>query len=181
VEPVEPEAPADQKLVVSGDRWDVTFGLTNIYDRTWRDTNYAYNTGRQWYTGPSSIGWGEPSLASNLSFNWWNQPNAMFLRKELTINPATGQSLVLTTYADDGMAIYVNGKEVHRENLATNATASSMALARVAYSDAKQRPITITIPASELNQGKNVIAAQVHAYRRGESATFDLEATLKNQ
>lgn len=181
VEPVEPEAPADQKLVVSGDRWDVTFGLTNIYDRTWRDTNYAYNTGRQWYTGPSSIGWGEPSLASNLSFGWWNQPNAMFLRKELTVNPAAGQSLVLTTYADDGMAIYVNGKEVHRENLATNATAASMALARVAYSDAKQRPITITIPASELNQGKNVIAAQVHAYRRGESATFDLEATLKNK
>lgn len=180
VEPVEPEAPADQKLVVSGDRWDVTFGLTNIYDRTWRDTNYAYNTGRQWYTGPSSIGWGEPSLASNLSFSWWNQPNAMFLRKELTVNPAAGQSLVLTTYADDGMAIYVNGKEVHRENLATNATASSMALARVAYSDAKLRPITITIPASELNQGKNVIAAQVHAYRRGESATFDMEATLKN-
>lgn len=181
VEPVEPEAPADQKLVVSGDRWDVTFGLTNIYDRTWRDTNYAYNTGRQWYTGPSSMGWGEPSLASNLGFRWWNQPNAMFLRKELTIDPAAGQSLVLTTYADDGMAIYVNGKEVHRENLATNATASSMALARVAYSDAKQRPITITIPASELNQGKNVIAAQVHAYRRGESATFDMEATLKNQ
>lgn len=181
VEPVEPEAPADQKLVVSGDRWDVTFGLTNIYDRTWRDTNYAYNTGRQWYTGPSSIGWGEPSLASNLGFRWWNQPNAMFLRKELTIDPAAGQSLVLTTYADDGMAIYVNGKEVHRENLAANATASSMALARVAYSDAKQRPITITIPASELNQGKNVIAAQVHAYRRGESATFDMEATLKNQ
>ena len=180
VEPVEPEAPADQKVVVSGDRWDVTFGLTNIYDRTWQDTNYAYNTGRQWYTGPSSIGWGEPSLQSNLSFNWWNQPNAMFLRKELTLNPAEGQSLVLTTYADDGMAIYVNGKEVHRENLATNATAASMALARVAYSDAKQRPITITIPASELNQGKNVIAAQVHAYRRGESATFDLEATLKN-
>lgn len=180
VEPVEPEAPADQKLVVSGDRWDVTFGLTNNLDRTWRDTDYAYNTGRQWYSGSSGIGWGEPSLASNLSFNWWNQPNAMFLRKELTIDSAEGQSLVLTTYADDGVAIYVNGKEVHRENLASNASASSFALARVAYSDAKQRPITITIPASELNQGKNVIAAQVHSYRRGESTTFDLEATLKN-
>ncbi|MDO4898063.1 MAG: fibrinogen-like YCDxxxxGGGW domain-containing protein [Rothia sp. (in: high G+C Gram-positive bacteria)] len=178
VEPVAEEKPADQKIIASGDEWYVAFKLRRESDQTWRTTDYAYNTAQQWYSAPTSVGWGEASLLANAKFAFFAQPMSFFLRKEINLNANANQDLVLTTYADDGIAIYVNGKEVHRENLAAGATPSTPALSRVAYADAKAKPITVTIPASELNQGKNVIAAEVHSYRRGESATFDMDATL---
>lgn len=178
VEPVEPEKPADQKIIASGDDWRVAFRLLNDFDRTWRDTNYGYNTAWQWYTAPTSIGWGEDSLKTRLTFNFFTQPSSFFLRKEFNLTPAPNQELVLTTYADDGVAIYVNGKEVARQNLPANAYPRTSALARVSYADAKANPITITIPSKDLKDGKNVIAVEVHSFRRGEPTTFDMDATL---
>lgn len=181
VEPVAPEKPADQKVIASGDEWKVAFRLINGYDRTWRDTDYAYNTAWQWYTSPTSVGWGEQSLKTRFTFGFFTQPSSFFVRKEFNLEPAPNQDLVLTTYADDGIAIYVNGREVHRENLPADALPNTAALARVAYADAKARPITIKIPSQDLKPGKNVIAAEVHSYRRGEPATFDMDATLVNR
>lgn len=181
VAPVEPVKPADQKVVASGDNWDVAFVLTNEYDKTWRNTNYAYNTARQWYIAPTSIGWGEFSLATRIQFAYYDQPMSMFLRKELQLTPQANQELVLTTYADDGMAIYVNGREVNRTNLMANAAPNTPARKAVTYSLAKATPITVVVPASQLNQGKNVIAVEVHSYRRSESATFDMEAVLRTK
>ncbi|MFW0110898.1 fibrinogen-like YCDxxxxGGGW domain-containing protein [Rothia sp. CCM 9416] len=178
VEPIEPEKPADQKIIASGDDWRVAFHLFSDFDRSWRDTNYRYNTAWQWYTAPTSIGWGEGSLKTQLTFNFFTQPSSFFLRKEFTLNPAPNQELVLTTYADDGIAIYVNGKEVARQNLPANAYPRTAALARVSYADAKANPLTITIPSKDLKDGKNVIAVEVHSYRRGEPTTFDMDATL---
>ncbi|MDY6050940.1 MAG: fibrinogen-like YCDxxxxGGGW domain-containing protein, partial [Rothia sp. (in: high G+C Gram-positive bacteria)] len=171
VAPVEPVKPADQKVLASGDDWNVAFALTNEYDKTWRSTNYAYNTARQWYVAPTSIGWGEFSLATRLQFSYYNQPMSMFLRKELQLTPQPNQDLVLTTYADDGLAIYVNGREVNRTNLMNGAAPNTPARKPVTYSLAKATPITVVIPASQLNQGKNVIAVEVHSYRRSHSAT----------
>ncbi|MDY6052245.1 MAG: hypothetical protein SPI83_07595, partial [Rothia sp. (in: high G+C Gram-positive bacteria)] len=91
------------------------------------------------------------------------------------------QELVLTTYADDGLAIYVNGREVNRTNLMANAAPNTPARKAVPYSLAKATPITVVVPASQLNQGKNVIAVEVHSYRRSHSATFDMEAVLRTK
>ncbi|WP_237224141.1 fibrinogen-like YCDxxxxGGGW domain-containing protein [Rothia nasisuis] len=179
VTPAEPVKPADQQIVSSGDQWNVAFYLTNRYDKTWRSTDYAYNTARQWYVAPTSIGWGEFSLATRLQFSYFEQPMSMFLRKEIELTPQPNQELVLTTYADDGIAIYVNGREVNRTNLMAGATANTAAQSDVTYSLAKATPITVVVPASQLNQGKNVIAVEVHSYRRAKSSTFDMDATLR--
>lgn len=179
VAPVEPVKPADQQVVASGDTWDVAFWLTNQYDTTWRNTDYSYDTARQWYVAPTSIGWGQASLATRLQFPFYYQPMSMFLRKELELSPQDHQQLVLTTYADDGMAIYVNGQEVSRSNLMAGAAANTPAQRSIAYSLAKASPITVVVPASQLNQGKNVIAVEVHSNRRYGSATFDMEAVIR--
>ncbi|MFC6353319.1 fibrinogen-like YCDxxxxGGGW domain-containing protein [Rothia nasimurium] len=181
VAPAEPAKPADQQVISSGDNWNVAFYLTNEYDKTWRNTTYAYNTARQWYVAPTSIGWGEFSLATRLQFAYYSQPMSMFLRKELELSPQANQELVLTTYADDGIAIYVNGREVNRTNLMASAAPNTPAQRPVEYSLAKASPITVVIPASQLNQGKNVIAVEVHSYRRSQSATFDMEAVLRSK
>lgn len=177
VDPVEPVEPADVQLVSSGDNWDVTFRLFNKYDRTWRNLDYSYNTAT-WYSGKSSIGWGEFSLATRVQFGWTGQPMSMMLRKEIQLTPQANQELVLTTYADDGIAIYVNGSEVHRSNLIANALPNTAASSPVIYSLAKATPITVKVPASQLKTGKNVIAVEVHSASRSDSATFDLEAVL---
>lgn len=178
VEPVAPEKPADQQVFASGDQWEAAFHMNNPWDTTWKDPDYRYDTARHWYQTTTSVGWGEWRVNRRISFGYNAQPMSMLLRKEIDIAPQPGHNLVLTTYADDGIAVYVNGKEVHRENLAAGAYPDTPALSRVAYSDARRKPITISIPASELNQGKNLIAVEVHSFRRYEPATFDMEALL---
>ncbi|WP_237208202.1 fibrinogen-like YCDxxxxGGGW domain-containing protein [Rothia nasimurium] len=180
VEEVEAAAATDQQVITSGDTWRTAFTLTNQFDTTWRGTDYNYDTAR-WFDAKTSLGWGEAGVNTRVQFPISTQPMSVFFRKELELTPAANQELVLTTYADDGLAIYVNGKEVHRSNLAADAYPNTPAQAKVDFTLARATPITITIPAAELNQGKNTIAVEVHSAARGEATTFDLEATLKTR
>ncbi|WP_237200540.1 fibrinogen-like YCDxxxxGGGW domain-containing protein [Rothia nasimurium] len=180
VEEAEAAAATDQQVITSGDTWRTAFTLTNQFDTTWRGTDYNYDTAR-WFDAKTSLGWGEAGVNTRVQFPISAQPMSVFFRKELELTPAANQELVLTTYADDGLAIYVNGKEVHRSNLAADAYPNTPAQAKVDFTLARATPITITIPAAELNQGKNTIAVEVHSAARGEATTFDLEATLKTR
>ncbi|WP_326503500.1 fibrinogen-like YCDxxxxGGGW domain-containing protein [Rothia nasimurium] len=172
---------ADQQVISSGDQWAVAFRLRNAYDTTWRDYDYKYDTAAMWYDSPTPVGWQENGLARRVYFPYSPYPMSFMARKEVNFTPQPGQDLVITTYADDGMALYVNGKEVHRTNLPATAYPDTPALARVLYNTVKDNPITLVVPASELRDGKNVIAVQVHSFRRSEGTTFDLEAVLKSR
>lgn len=181
VEPVEPEKPADQEVFAAGSDWHVAFNLYSPWDTTWRNLDYRYDTAQTWYLTKTSIGWGEPSVAQPVSFGYWTHPMSMLLRKDIEVDAQPGQKLVLTTYADDGIAVYINGKEVKRHNLRVGAYPGTPASSSVSYAVAKANPITIEIPASELNQGRNTIAVEVHSYRRAEPTTFDMQAVLTTE
>lgn len=118
IEPFALTAEGAQQVLASGDEWKIAFGLNpwQGLDSTWRATDYKYDTAK-WYTTYSSVGWGEPRLATMYQFSERNQPVSIMLRKELYLKLTTGQKLVLTTYVDDGMMIWVNGKEYTRQNL----------------------------------------------------------------
>ncbi|WP_237222798.1 fibrinogen-like YCDxxxxGGGW domain-containing protein [Rothia nasimurium] len=176
--PIEPFAvPAEnsEPVLASGDEWKIAFGLNawQGLDSTWRATDYKYDTAK-WYTTYSSVGWGEPRVATMYQFSSRAQPVSMMLRKELNLNLAAGQKLVLTTYVDDGMMIWVNGKEYTRQNLIWGALPTYTATRAVDFGAARTTPLVIEIPASDLKQGKNSIAVMVNSNTKGAATTFDM-------
>jgi hypothetical protein len=75
--------------------------------------------------------------------------------------------------ADDGLIIYLNGREVHRFNMITgNVTNGTRALSPILY--ATYRPAAISL--TNLVIGTNVVAVEVHqALNNGNDVTFGLE------
>jgi formylglycine-generating enzyme required for sulfatase activity len=87
-------------------------------------------------------------------------------------------SVTLTTRADDGIVVYVNGVEVLRKNIsAGTVTSGTYASSAVSASTAVANPVTVSIPGSAFTTGTNVIAAEVHSnYRSTPSHSFELSA-----
>ena len=86
----------------------------------------------------------------------------------------------MTTRADDGIVVYVNGVEVGRTNLPAgtighNTYATAAPTAAVALAN----PVTYVVPGSLLQTGVNVITAEVHSnYRNTPSPSFELTGRL---
>ena len=84
-------------------------------------------------------------------------------------DPSTVDALVLRVKRDDGIAVYVNGNEVVRDNLpAGTLTAGTYPTVKVTAADGvtwKQ----FTIPTSALVAGDNTIAAEVHQDSRSDT------------
>ena len=132
-----------------------------------------------WSSGPAPLGFGSTSIATNIDVPppTTNRPRSALLRTSFDVTDHTKLSgLVLTTRADDGVVIYVNGQELGRSNVAagtvgpaTYATAAPRTTAAVA------NPVQWPVPASMLKDGRNTIAAvDLVNYRGTPDLSFDL-------
>ena len=133
-----------------------------------------------WATGLAPLGWGHSNLGTTLTFQG-TRPLTSYYRSTFNVQDASGvESMTVTTRADDGIVVYVNGVEVGRTNLpagtighntyATSAPNASAALAN---------PVTYTVPGALLQTGQNVITAEVHSnYRSTPTASFELTGRL---
>jgi hypothetical protein len=92
------------------------------------------------------------------------------------------QSLVLNLVHDDGIALYLNGIELYRDNLDQSASYETPALGEIERGIGYV-PEWLTIdmeliPAGTWRPGRNVLAAEVHlASRRDHDSRFALALT----
>ena len=136
-----------------------------------------------WEVGPSELGYGDGDEDTVVDFVDTNpsvagaQRNATtFFRKTdvLVADPTAFENFTLNYVFDDGIAIYINGVEVVRENLATNAAFDEFATATVGNNATG----TVTLDSSLFVVGNNTIAAEVHQVLPTSSdISFDLELT----
>jgi methionine-rich copper-binding protein CopC len=170
VEATPPVGP--QILVAYGSAWKYLDNGTN-QGTAWRGT--AFNDAA-WASGNAQLGYGDGDEATVVSYG----PNASakyittYFRKTISIADAS----ILTSISgnvkrDDGVAIYVNGTEVYRNNLA--AGAGHTTLATLASDDgATAQPFNFS-PAAFVT-GTNVIAVEIHQNAANSSdISFDLE------
>lgn len=80
-----------------------------------------------------------------------------------------GVSLIFSNYIDDGAVFYLNGGELHRNNMAPPPTVISNSTLAVAYNCSGDAtcPVLFTLRGSSLTnlvQGDNVLAVEVHNY-----------------
>ena len=139
-----------------------------------------------WQTGKTPIGVGTGNLNTSVKVPLVRtRPNIYaYTTIQLTREQAS-RDLVLTTYADDAIAVGVNGEEVGRSNFDTRGRLwnSAIASSSIDTATAQKTPVTFTVPASQLKAGENLIAVEVHPgiSRRNvrPNVSFDLQATSK--
>lgn len=91
---------------------------------------------------------------------------------------ADQRSLIINYKRDDGIVIYLNGTEIWRENMPTGIiTHTTQASTAVGNEAAWQ---TVIVPLTNLREGENVLAAEVHQISQSIYADlrFDLEVVV---
>nr|WP_254450703.1 fibrinogen-like YCDxxxxGGGW domain-containing protein [Aeromicrobium stalagmiti] len=168
-------APVTTTLVPAGSAWAYYFSNTAAVGTDW---NRSFFDDSAWATGTAPLGWGTGPIATNIDVPaGQTRAVASYYRKKFTIAPgSTFGAVTLTTRADDGVAVYVNGVEMTRANLpAGTLTGSTYASSAPSTATAVANPVTYTVPVSALRIGTNTVSVEVHSmYRTTPSSSMDL-------
>ncbi len=163
------------ELVSSGEVWkyldDGSDQKTAWRARIFNDTD--------WNTGTARLGYGGDGEVTTVSYGADAnvKPAATYFRHAFNVaNPAAFSGLRLRLKRDDGAAVYLNGAEVFRSNLAAGLISyNSLALATVNAPE-ETTFIEATLSPGALLAGNNVIAVEVHQVTVNSSDLgFDLE------
>ena len=171
--PAEPQ-PEQVTFVNTGATWAYSFSQT-APPAGWQAPGYDAST---WSTGAAPLGWGHAQLGTTLT-SPDPRPLTSFYRKSFNVADVTKVAMMtLTTRADDGIVVYVNGVEVLRRNINAGAvTSTTYANMAVSATSAVANPVTVSVPGSAFTTGANVIAVEVHSnYRSTPSHSFELSA-----
>src|SRR5699024_5320181 len=107
--PEEPPTPDSSVLIDAGSSWSYLFTGAGP-DGDWTDPGYDYSS---WATGPAPLGWGQQELGTTLLTEESPKPITSYYSRSFDVVDATKvESVQLTTRADDGIIVYVNGTEV---------------------------------------------------------------------
>jgi len=161
-----------QTLVAYGASWKYLDNGTN-QGTAWRATSF---NDASWAAGNAQLGYGDGDEATVVSFgpDANNKYITTYFRKTISIADAS----ILTSISgnvkrDDGIAIYVNGTEVYRNNLAAGAAYNTLA---TLASDDGATPVAFSFSPSAFVTGNNVIAVEIHQNAvTSTDISFDLQ------
>lgn len=179
VDPSDPPAapePVETTLVESDASWRYRFDST-AWPSGW--TSASFNDSA-WKSGRATVGYGHSSVTTNIDAPVTSRHRTALFRHQFEVrNPQELSDVVLTTHADDGVAVWVNGTEVGRANLPSGTLGEgTYANAAPRTESALAQPLQFTIPVELLREGANVIAvSNHHNYRATPDRTFT--ATLE--
>lgn len=160
-------------IIPNGSEWKYFDGSATPA-ANWFSSNYSDSS---WKSGAAQLGFGGKGEVTTIGYggNASNKYTTAYFRKTLTINNLESKSnFSISSYFDDAIAIYVNGTEVGRNNLATG----TLTFGTLASSFNNGINATFSIPQNLLNEGENIIAAEVHQINTTSSdLIFNLELT----
>jgi hypothetical protein len=171
--------PVQTVLMANGASWQWRYAAA-APDAAWALQSFDAST---WNTGSAMLGWGNAAVATNIDTfaTTAERPRAAYFRRTFdVVDRSKVTRLTLRTYADDGVAVYVNGQEVARRNLpAGPLTINTYATTAPRTAAAQATPLAIEVPPSLLMTGQNVIAVETHLnYRATPDLTFQLSADI---
>ncbi|MFC4817117.1 metallophosphoesterase [Flavobacterium sp. GCM10023249] len=163
---------AQTTLVSTGSSWKYLANGSN-QGTAWRATTIN-ETG--WSQGNAQLGYGDGDEATVVSYgsSSSNKYITTYFRKTFNVaNASAFLNYTLKVKRDDGVAVYVNGTEVYRNNLASGASYTTLA---TLASDDGGTFQTTTLPINTFVTGNNTIAVEIHQNAANSSdISFDLE------
>jgi len=125
-------------------------------------------------------GSGNSGIATVVSYgpNPGNKYVTYYFRQQFVVSSLTGMTnLLLETQRDDGVAIYLNGADLWRDNLPAGTLSSTLLATNATDNGANWQ--TATLPATGLVLGTNTLAVEVHQSSVSSSdLVFDLRLSL---
>ncbi len=172
-----PPSDSPSTLFLGGTLWSYLDDGSNP-GFSWRSPTFD---DQSWAVGMAQFGYGEQDEQTILRFGNDSDRKTItsYFRKTFQVPDASRiASLDLTVLYDDGIAVYLNGVEVLRSNLAPGAPSFEQATA--SNSDFENIWTTRTIDSSSLQNGQNLIAVEVHRRSRTEGdLSFDARLTAR--
>lgn len=139
----------------------------------WRNPSFDDSA---WKVGNGSFGYGDnQNTPVDFGGDTANRNTTSYFRRAFSIaNPSAYESYEARVLRDDGVAVYLNGVEIGRDNLIAGATASTFAEATIGGVD-ELTPIVFPIAGENLTAGNQLFAAEVHQVSlTSRDLTFDL-------
>ncbi|MBK6775448.1 MAG: hypothetical protein IPG74_06235 [Flavobacteriales bacterium] len=134
-----------------------------------------------WASGPAQLGYGDGDEATVVSYgpNANNKYITTYFRHTFTIaDLTTVKGWLVETKRDDGIAIYVNGTEVFRNNMTTNTIAYNTRSSYGVGGLDEGRSYEQLINAAPFVVGSNTIAVEIHQdLPTSSDLSFDLRLT----
>lgn len=165
-------------LVTPGSTWSYLVDNDVTVPAAWRQVGFDDSS---WAKGAAVLGWGSSTPTTNIDVPLTSiRPLTSYFRATFPVTDrATLKNLVLTTRADDGVAVYVNGTEIGRANLPDGTLdRGTYALSAPSTATAVASPVAWSVPSGLLVDGQNTIAVEVHSnYRKTPSLSMDLSLT----
>lgn len=164
-----------QTIVAAGADWRY---LDDGSDQgeAWRATTFDDST---WKQGPAQLGYGDGDERTTLGYgsDGNNKYVTAYFRKRFQATGAAAiSSATLRVLRDDGVVVYLNGKEILRDNMPEGAIEfRTYASGTVSGAEETTAFIEFAIDASLLREGGNILAAEVHQVNRTSTdLSFDL-------
>ena len=170
--------PVPVTYISSGNPWKYLDNGTDQGD-AWREANFDDSA---WLSGASELGYGSDGegAGTRLSFGPSSSskyPTSYFRTNVVIPDPSIFFNFLLRVKYDDGIAIYINGREVLRQNLDSNASFSSYANSTVSDESGWKE---FTLPKTVFSSGSNVIAAEIHQ-ASGSSSDIRFDMFLRGE
>ncbi len=177
-QPADPGETTQTVVVENGSQWRWRY-LDSDPGASWNDRGFD-DAG--WDFGNAVFGWGtDVDTSLDIYPTPTDRPRSAHFRTTFDVADASAVTdLDVTSVANDGVVIYVNGTEVVRENMREgDITYRSWADSARNVNTANSNPVEVQVPTGLLVDGTNVIAAETHVnYRNTRDVTFDLQAVL---
>ncbi|MBI5383577.1 MAG: M36 family metallopeptidase [Verrucomicrobia bacterium] len=146
----------------------VPFGSTWRYNDTGANLGTTWNgnglffSDSSWPQGPAQLGYGKPRQATTVNYgpDYNHKYVTTYFRRNIGSAPSA-QNLILRVLRDDGVAVYLNGREVLRNNLSRTADYQTLAATDVSGL-AETMLVSTTISPTNLSGRANLLAAEVH-------------------
>ncbi|TIC81543.1 PKD domain-containing protein [Nocardioides sp. GY 10113] len=172
-------APTSGTVIPAGSAWRWRY-QSGAPAGSWAEVGFDASS---WGEGAGVLGFGASGLGTNIDTfaSTSERPLAAYFRREFQVADRTKvTALVLTTVADDGVVVYVNGTEVGRSNMPSGSVTSRTYASSARSTDvANSVPVVVEVPTGLLVDGTNVVAAETHLnYRATRDLSFDLSAVM---
>ena len=165
---------SQDQIIKSGDEW--FFYEDGSLDTKWFLNSTDY---KNWKKGITPIGYGDKKVVTNISFGSDENKKHIvkYFKKSVTLHdPNEYLAYGFQFKRDDGIIIYVNGKEVYRNNLPLGTlTDNTLAIHRI-DSDKESEILFSILDVEKFKKGSNIISIAIHqASQSSSDCIFDFD------
>lgn len=158
-------------LIKNEDSW-------HYYDKGYLENDWINITDfSNWKSGKSPLGYGDKKNNTTLYYGEDKEKKhiSKYFKKRIFINKKYG-GFEIKIQKDDGAVVYINGKEIIKDNMPNSTITNTTLAMSTIKNDAEHEFTQHFFDYSIFNEGENIISVSIHqAYEKSSDCIFSLE------